>query len=287
MRVGRKRMQRWGGTAKRLAQADPASGILPEGESPSGRASIASLVIHAAVLITVIAYFGSDQPAVRPPRATILTESRIIAPSLKRLERNAGIGGGGGAQRPIASSRGQTPPVTRIRTFVAPTIVTNPTPHLPISPTLLDAQPPKIDAQEYGDPRSQSKVQSAGMGFGGIGSGVAPGDGALGTNGYGGGSGDGSVYRWGELTVAPVLILKVEPDYSEEARRARFQGAVLMRLVIDQSGMPRNVRVVRPVGMGLDELAVNAVRRWRFRPGMKDGRAVAVIANAEVSFRFL
>jgi protein TonB len=270
-----------------VAQADPGSGILPEGESPSGRASIASLAIHAAVLITAIAYFGSDQPRVKPPRATILTESRIIAPSLRRIDRNAGVGGGGGAHRLIVASRGQTPPATRIRTFVAPTIVTNPTPHLPISATLLDAQPPKIDAQEYGDPRTQSKVLSAGMGFGGIGSSIAAGDGTRGRNGYGGGSGDGSVYRWGELTVAPVLILKVEPDYSEEARRARFQGAVLMRLVIDQTGTPRNVRVVRPVGMGLDELAVNAVRRWRFRPGMKDGRAVAVIANAEVNFRFL
>jgi protein TonB len=270
-----------------VAQADPGSGILSEGESPSGRASIASLAIHAAVLITAIAYFGSDQPRVKPPRATILTESRIIAPSLRRIDRNAGVGGGGGAHRLIVASRGQTPPATRIRTFVAPTIVTNPTPHLPISPTLLDAQPPKIDAQEYGDPRTQSKVLSAGMGFGGIGSGIAAGDGPRGTNGYGGGSSDGSVYRWGELTVAPVLILKVEPDYSEEARRARFQGSVLMRLVIDQTGTPRNVRVVHPVGMGLDELAVNAVRRWRFRPGMKDGRAVAVIANAEVNFRFL
>jgi periplasmic protein TonB len=281
MRVGLKRMGRRGSAEKGIAAC------LPEGESPSGRASVASLAIHAALLIAAIAYFGSDQPRVKPPAATMLTESRIVSPSLKHIERNVGAGGGGGAHRPIVASRGQTPPFTRIRAFVAPTIVTNPAPKLPVSATLLDAQPPKIDAQEYGDPRSQSIALSAGMGFGGIGSGIGPGDGIRGENGYGGGSGDGSVYRWGDLTVAPVLILKVEPGYSEEARRARFQGAVLMRLIIDQSGTPRSVQVVRAAGLGLDELAVNAVKQWRFRPGMKDGRAVAVRANAEVSFRFL
>ena len=166
-------------------------------------------------------------------------------------------------------------------------IVTNLAPRLPVSPTLLDAQPPKIDTPQYGDPRSQSTILSAGPGWGGIGSGFGPGDGADGIYGYGGGSGDGNVYGMGQLTVAPVLIQKVEPDYTEEARRARYQGQVWMRLVIDRSGTPRNIQVVRSLGMGLDEKAVDAVRQWRFRPGMKDGQVVAVRANAEVTFRLL
>jgi periplasmic protein TonB len=166
-------------------------------------------------------------------------------------------------------------------------LVMNPKPELQISPTLFDAQPPRIDMEQYGDPHSQSTLLSAGPGLGGIGSGFGPGDGAGGSNGYGGSRGGGNAYGWGQLTVAPVLILKVEPDYSEEARRARYQGEVLMRLVIDQSGTPRNVQVVHPLGMGLDQKAVDAVKRWRFRPGMKDGQVVAVLANAEVSFRLL
>lgn len=166
-------------------------------------------------------------------------------------------------------------------------LVMNPKPALPVSPTLFDAQPPKIDIEQYGDPHSRSALLSAGPGFGGLGAGFGPGDGASGSNGYGGSRGGGNAYGWGQLTVAPVLILKVEPDYTEEARRARFQGEVLMRLVIDQSGTPRNVQVVHPLGMGLDQKAVDAVKKWRFRPGMKDGQVVAVLANAEVSFRLL
>lgn len=287
MRIQRKRTKSRNTPESLLLFPHARQTFAPEGESPSGKASVASLTIHTAVLIALILGFSSDSPVIRPPRVTLLTESKLTTLSWQRVARSTGGGGGGGAHRLIAASRGQTPPATRIHTFVAPTIVTNPAPRLQVSPTLLDAQPPKIDVQQYGDPRSQSGLLSAGPGWGGIGSGFGPGDGADGKNGYGGGRGDGNVYGMGQLTVAPVLIQKVEPDYTEEARRARYQGQVWMRLVIDRSGTPRNIQVVRSLGMGLDEKAVDAVRQWRFRPGMKDGQVVAVRANAEVTFRLL
>jgi TonB family protein len=84
-----------------------------------------------------------------------------------------------------------------------------------------------------------------------------------------------------------VLISKVEPEYSEEARRAKFSGSVLLSVVVDVNGIPRDIRVVRTLGLGLDEKAIEAVQRWRFRPGMRRGKAVAVQALVDVSFRLL
>jgi TonB family protein len=90
-----------------------------------------------------------------------------------------------------------------------------------------------------------------------------------------------------DLSQGPVLLYKVDPDYSEQAKRSRYEGIVLLRLVIDENGLPRDIRVVQSLGLGLDEKAMEAVRHWRFQPGIKDGRAVSVDANVEVSFRLL
>ncbi len=83
------------------------------------------------------------------------------------------------------------------------------------------------------------------------------------------------------------MLSKVEPEYSEEARKAKYSGVVLLSIVVDEHGLPRDIRVIRPVGLGLDEKAVEAVTQWRFRPGLKGGRPVAVQATIEVSFRLL
>ena len=85
----------------------------------------------------------------------------------------------------------------------------------------------------------------------------------------------------------PVLIFKVEPEYSEEARKAKFQGTVLLAIVVDKNGRVADVRVVRPLGLGIDEKAIEAVKKWRFRPAMLNSKPVAVAANVEVNFRLL
>ena len=85
----------------------------------------------------------------------------------------------------------------------------------------------------------------------------------------------------------PVPIDHPEPQFSEEARKAKWQGAVMLSLVVDEHGKPTAIHVIRPLGLGLDEKAIEAVQKWTFKPGMKDGKPVAVQAQIEVTFRLL
>lgn len=91
-------------------------------------------------------------------------------------------------------------------------------------------------------------------------------------------------YRSGDVTVPPILLTKVEPSYTEEALIARLQGAVRLALVIAEDGTPHDVRVVRPLGLGLDENAVEAVAGWRFKAAIRDGRPVSVPTEIDCAF---
>ena len=83
---------------------------------------------------------------------------------------------------------------------------------------------------------------------------------------------------------APRVLENPSPDYSEEARKAKYQGTVVLWLIVDSNGKPRDVKVARSLGMGLDQKAIEAVRLWKFQPAMKDGTPVAVQINVEVNF---
>jgi len=85
--------------------------------------------------------------------------------------------------------------------------------------------------------------------------------------------------------MAPRLIVQVDPEFSEEARKAKFSGNVEVYLVVDEQGLPTHVRVARGVGMGLDEKAVEAVRQYRFKPAMLHGKPVKVDMYVDVSFQ--
>ncbi|MFZ1132558.1 MAG: TonB family protein [Terriglobales bacterium] len=94
----------------------------------------------------------------------------------------------------------------------------------------------------------------------------------------------GGIYRVGRGVSAPRPKYQPDPEFSEQARKLGYEGVCVLELVVDTEGMPRNIRVTRPVGMGLDEKAMEAVRQWRFTPAMKDGTPVAVQIAVEVSF---
>ena len=86
------------------------------------------------------------------------------------------------------------------------------------------------------------------------------------------------------LDGAPSVVFKVEPEYSEEARKAKWQGTVVLSLIVDEEGRPQEIKVVRALGLGLDQKAIEAVQKWEFKPGMKDGHAVPVQATVELNF---
>lgn len=163
-----------------------------------------------------------------------------------------------------------------------------------MDPTIVappDVNLPNVNMAQYGDPLGKYGPASNGPGSGGgigsgsgggVGSGRGPGFGPGEGGGYGGGA-----YRIGGGVSPPAVVFKVEPEYSEEARKAKFQGSVLLSIIVDASGKPRDVRVTRTCGLGLDEKAVEAVMKWRFRPGLKDGKPVPVVATVEVNFRLL
>jgi TonB family protein len=86
---------------------------------------------------------------------------------------------------------------------------------------------------------------------------------------------------------SPVAIYKPEPQYSEEARKARWSGMVTLWVEVDASGQVTNINVMKPLGLGLDEKAVEAVSKWKFQPGMKGGQPVPVLVQVDVTFRLL
>jgi len=203
-------------------------------------------------------------------------------------------GGGGGDRSPLPASKGKLPK-PQLRQFVPPTaVINNAAPKLAMDPSIL-ADPnmalPNINLPNYGDPLGKLGPPSNGTGSGGgIGSGhgggVGSGNGGGVGPGSGGGFGDG-VYRAGNGVSQPSLISKVEPEYSEEARKAKHQGVVVLQIVVDAKGNAVNPKVIRSLGLGLDEKAVDAVLKWKFKPGYKDGKPVAVAATVEVNFRLL
>jgi TonB family protein len=82
-------------------------------------------------------------------------------------------------------------------------------------------------------------------------------------------------------------VQKPEPEYSEEARAARLQGTVVVQVVIGTDGLAHDARILRGLGLGLDEDAIEAISQWQFKPGTKDGQPVKVAATIEVNYRLL
>jgi periplasmic protein TonB len=139
-----------------------------------------------------------------------------------------------------------------------------------------------------GDPKSSAVIPSNGTGEGsGIGSGSGGGVGSGNGRGVGPGEGmgmGGGAFRVGNGVSGPRVIYQTDPEFSEEARKAKYQGTCVLGLIVGADGRPTNIHVVTSLGMGLDEKAMEAVRNWKFEPGQKDGRPVATAVNVEVDF---
>ena len=250
------------------------------------------------VVVVTVVFLAFQTPAVQQAAknlGTLIMPLDTAPPPMGAPKKDTMRGGGGGGDRsPLPASKGRLPKVAP-RQFTPPSaVINNPNPKLAMDPTILappDIQLPNVNMNQYGDPLSKFGVPSNGTGSGGgIGSGKGGGVGSGSGGGFGpgeGGGAGGGVFRVGGGVTAPVLLYKKEPEYSEEARKAKYQGTVILAIVVDPSGRAINLQVVRSLGLGLDEKAIEAVKQWKFQPGYKDGKPVSVSAQIEVNFRLL
>ncbi|MBI4458681.1 MAG: energy transducer TonB [Acidobacteria bacterium] len=266
------------------------------GEYRYGRVSrLSSLLLHTIVVAIIVIPFGHR--IVKAVKNEILYTPLDLSPYESQLPpstKKAGGGGGGGDRSPEPASKGKLPKFSLQQLTPPAVVIRNPKPLLPEEPTVIvppQIQLPSVNLAQLGDPMAKIGPPSSGPGGGGgIGSGYGGGVGSGSGGGVGPGEGGGiggGVFRVGGGVSAPLLVSKVEPEYSEQARKAKYQGTVVLNLVVQRDGSVRDIRVVQPLGLGLDEKAVEAVRQWRFRPGMKNGTAVDVLATVEVTFRLL
>ena len=243
----------------------------------TGAAALLHVAAIALLFWAVKAHvpFASFQKAMQ---VTALTTPPPMAPARDTM------GGGGGQRGATPVTQGRLPKFadTQITPPKAPPLE-QPKIRMPEATIEVqkDLKMATNNMPNIGLPNSPLIGTSMGNGLGaglgsGSGSGLGPGS---------GGNFGGGLAKIGGGVSSPELIFKVDPEFSEEARRAKFMGVVLVNLIVDQQGRPVNVHVLRGVGMGLDDKAVAAVKQYRFKPAREAGKPVAVELNVEVNFQ--
>lgn len=257
-------------------------------------AKVVSAIVHVCAISAVL-YLGMKvQHAIVAPQVATTTVdiSEYLPPPPPKVLPVApkmGGGGGGGNHEVIEPTRGNPPRIVAPRPVEAPQILRLDQPKLAIEPAEIVKMPENPQLHNLGVSNSSnialaSQGKGSGSGFGsGMGGGLGMGHGIGAGPGSGGGYGGGVMSVGGGVS-APALVRSVEPEFTEQAREANFTGAASIELIVDQQGNPQNVRIVRHLGMGLDEKAVEAVRQYKFRPAMFQGHAVAVQIIIDVDF---
>jgi len=249
---------------------------------------VLSFLTHA-LLVAIIVWithltFQQIKPASNSNTVTLLTPYLPMTPS-----RKAGGGGGGGDNSKLQESMGNPPKTSKAPQLAPPVVIRPKDPSkIMVEPTVIaDLKLPQTP--QIGDQLSKLTTLSNGTGVGsGVGSGSGGGYGSGHGRGYGPGNGYGSGGGEGGFGGAsnPKLIYSPDPEFSEEARKAKYQGVVVLKVLVGADGRVHNAQVARSLGMGLDEKALETVRLWKFEPARtKDGRAVDVYASIEVNFR--
>ncbi len=255
-----------------------------------------SLAIHISIIVLLFTLASSKAVQKAAKEVTSLIAPVDLAEYKPKAgpQKPSGGGGGGGDRSPLPAAKGRLPKISP-RQFTPPVqVFNNLHPKLPMEPTIIappDVNLPNVNMAQYGDPLAKLGPPSNGPGSGGgigsgSGGGVGSGKGAGFGPGEGGGFGGGAFHVGGGVTM-PVPLYRPEPEYSEEARKAKYQGTVVLYGVVDPNGKTRDLKVMRSLGLGLDEKAIEAVEKWKFRPGTKDGKPVPVYVSIEVNFRLL
>jgi periplasmic protein TonB len=255
-----------------------------------------SALLHVAViglLVSGVLFRNQVVQVIRHEHVTLIApdpETYTLPMSKKVISG----GGGGGDRDRLEAPKGHLPKAALEQITPPAIVVRNERPKLAVEATVV--MPPQVHLAENHLPNlgttaavMPSAPPSNGTGSGGgIGSGSGGGVGVGHGSGVGAGTGGGmggGVYKVGGGISAPEALSSPDPEYTDEARQAKKQGTCILSMIVDAQGHPRDIRVVRGLGFGLDAKAVDAVRQWRFQPAAKDGNPVNVQISVEVEFR--
>ena len=266
----------------------PAGEAVPEiwSKNPQfTRVQALSVAVHVVVLALIIGpllpelFSPPTTKANNSPMATDLTITPYMAPPAAKK-----AGGGGGARDLTPASRGRAPKFAT-QQIAVPMAHPIEHPQIAMTPTLLGnpaLQPPNINSTTWGDPLSHVLGDSMGNGKGtGIGNGNGGGLGNGFENGTGGGYPTAGIGGYG----SPTCLYCPEAQFTDEAVKAKYQGTVLVSAVIGPDGRVIDAKVIKSLGLGLDENALAAVRTWRFKPALgPDGKPATVRESIEVQF---
>jgi TonB family protein len=265
---------------------------------------IASLMVHVLIVGTMVfmAYMAGLQATAKKDPVVFVTPPQMFLPA---TGDNGGGGGGGGRLDKLPPTFGRMPDTSRVQ-YMPPdpgqpkplvpldSLDTKPTVQMPIDLTMESNLPIGDMTAPQGDRYSYGPGTGGGIGTGsgtGIGPGRGPGYGPGEGGGYGGGSGGGigngvGPYVMGSGVTEPEAIQQPKPPYTEEARKNRTEGVLLLQAIIRSNGRVDSFKVIKGLGYGLDESAINTIAtKWLFKPGLYHGVPVDVVANIEVTFR--
>lgn len=256
-----------------------------------------SVLVNAGILALLLFAFRKQIVTVVAPRLNLSMIDPNIKPYKPKTPKpgDMGGGGGGGSHDTVAPIKGHLPKIEP-KPLLQPTVAILDKPKLAVEPA-INIQPniklpDNPNLPNLGVLNSHNNVVlSNGQGSGsGMGTGKNGGLGGGNGNGYGPGTGGnvgGGLYKVGNGVSEPKVTYQPEAEFSDEARRAKYEGTVVVSLIVDANGNPQNVHVSRSLGMGLDEKAVEAVRLYKFKPAIeaKTGHAVPVPISVEVIFR--
>ncbi len=262
---------------------------------PSQAIALGVHVLLTVLIFSPLLYTVVTKATANPVNNTLVTPIDI-SPYTTKLpagKDKAGGGGGGGERNPIPATKGRAPKFSMNQ--IAPPMA-HPKVNSTIQATLLgppDLKIPSPNMDNYGDPLAKLMTDSGGPGGGsgigsGTGTGIGSGDGGGLGPGSGGGTGGGAFHPGTNGVGYPSCVYCPDPKYSEEARKAKYQGTVVLQAVITPDGRATEIQVVKGPGLGLEEKAVEAVKQWRFKPANgPGGKPVPVVVPIEVTFRLL
>jgi periplasmic protein TonB len=277
-----------------------------QGRTRKMEAGMFSVLVHVMVLSLILLLVRPGPRSLLQNELPVFINNVMILP-IEEDGLNSG-GGGGGKNRPEPASFGRLPQI--LSRQLLPPDPADPQPLVPTEDLFALSQSVQIPidipqdqslslgdiTSPFGRTLSSGSGKGGGIGNGdgtGVGPGTGPGAGPGSNGGIGGGpNGDAGVgTNFGPRGIGagvkpPEPLVQPLPDYTEQARKVRAEGVVLLQAVIRKDGRVDNIKVLRGLGYGLDESAMRTISsKWRFRPATLNGVPVDVQVNIEVAFR--